>query len=157
MVTIYEWKLARIKYLSGSCFSSDVAFWALDETGPLLPQSKCIVQVKSTSVQRLWYLPFQIGFSCSNMAFKARIFKFMGFFLLSTYWMHPILHEIFFVFSQSILLLLWRMSIEKNKRSGKRVPVYSVRFTVSPPWQSHHQISVIFWFYLVVFFDISYF
>lgn len=85
MVIIYEWKLAHIKCLSGSCFSSDVAFWALDETGPLLPQSKCIVQVKSTSVQRLWYLPFQTGFSGNDMAFKASIFKFVGFLKLATY------------------------------------------------------------------------
>lgn len=62
-VIIYKWKLAHNKYLWGSCFSSGVAFQALDKTGPLLPPFKCIIQVKSTSVQRLWCWPLQMGFS----------------------------------------------------------------------------------------------
>lgn len=93
---ISKWKLAHIKYLSGSCFPSVVAFQVLDKTEPLLPQSKCIVQVKSTSVQRLWYLSFQTGSSDHGEQYgvflEPRIFKFMGFFfLLTPYWMLPIL------------------------------------------------------------------
>lgn len=88
------------------------------------------------------------------MVFVARIFKLMGFFSF-LHWMLPILHEIRFVFSQSILFL-WRMSIEKYKRTGKYVPVYFVRFTVLPlgsliiEFQSPSDST--YWFFWHIFF-----
>lgn len=104
------------------------------------------------SVQRLWFLPFQIGFPAtgSSLGFEPRIFKCMGFFLLSTHWMLPILHEILFCF-QPIYYLPVENYNRKNKRTGKCVRVYSVSFTVLPHWQSHYQTSDNFWFYLVIF------
>lgn len=84
------------------------------------------------------------------MLFEARIFKFMRFFFLfSTYWMLPILYEVFFVFGQSILFL-WRMSREK-KKTGKYVPIYFVRFTVlsldSPILKFQSPFDSTWWFF----------
>lgn len=133
-VIIYKWKLAHVKYLLGSCFPSGVAFQALDKTGCLLPMSKCIVQVKSTSLRRLWYLPFETGLLDHGEQYCVwgQDFQIHGiFFPLYLLNVSHLAWNIFWFWSVYSLPMK-NVNRKRNKRTGKYVPVYFVDLLFCP-------------------------